>query len=72
MGNEVSFLRKQHYVWVQGCRSGGDTPLPPMWPGFDIRCGIMLVEFVGSLLYTERFFPGVVWFSPLLKNQYLI
>ena len=37
-----------------GC-SGESTRLPPMWPGFDsqIRCH-MWVEFVGSLLCTER------------------
>ena len=28
MGNGVSLiLIKQNYVWVQGCRSGGDIPL---------------------------------------------
>ena len=31
---------------------------PPMWPGFDFstRCH-MWIEFVGSLLCHERFFP---------------
>ena len=56
---------------VQGWRSGESTRLPPMWPGFDsqIRCQ-MWVEFVGSLLCTERFSPGTP-VSPLLKNQHL-
>ena len=56
---------------VQGWRSGESTRLPPMWPGFD--CQIwrqMWVEFVGSLLCTERFSPDTP-VSPLLKNQNL-
>ena len=44
---------------MQGWRSGESTCLPPMWPGFDSQTRRhMLVEFVGSLLYTERFSPG--------------
>ena len=40
-----------------------------MWPGFDSQMPIpMWVEFVGSLLSTERFSPGTP-ISPLLKNQ---
>ena len=58
-------------VGVQGWRSGARTRLPPMWPGFDSRTRRhMWVEFVGSLLCTERFSPGTP-VSPLLKNQHL-
>ena len=56
---------------VQGWRSGESTRLPPMWPGFDSRTRRhMWVEFVGSLLCTERFSPGTP-VTPLLKNQHL-
>ena len=56
---------------VQGWRSGESTRLPPMWPGFDSPTRRhMWVEFVGSLLCTERFSPGSP-VSPLLKNQHL-
>ena len=54
---------------VQGWRSGESTRLPPMWPGFDSQTRRhMWVEFVGSLLCTERFSLGTP-VSPLLKNQ---
>ena len=44
---------------VHGWRSGGSTRLPPMWSGFDSQIRRqMWVEFVGSLLCTERFSPG--------------
>ena len=44
---------------VQGWRSGESTRLPPMWPGFDSQTRRhRWVEFVGSLLCTERFFSG--------------
>ena len=47
------------------------TRFPPMWPALDSHClRHMRVEFVGSLLYTERFSPGTL-VSPLLKNQHL-
>ena len=60
-----------HCHGVQGWRSGESTRLPPMWPGFDSRTRRhMWVEFVGSLLCTERFSPGTP-VSPLLKNQHL-
>ena len=53
---------------MQGWRSGESTRLPPMWPGFDSQIRRhMWVEFVGSLLCTERFFPGTP-VSPLLKK----
>ena len=56
---------------VQGWRSGESTPFPPMWPEFDsLTRRQMWVEFVGSLLCTERFSPGTP-VSPLLKNQHL-
>ena len=56
---------------VQGWRSGESTHLPPMWPEFDSQIRHqMWVEFVGSLLCTERFSPGTP-VSPLLKNQNL-
>ena len=57
-----------HRMWarVQGWRSGESTRLPPMWPGFDSQIRRqMWVEFVGSLLCTERFSPGAPA-SPLL------
>ena len=41
---------------VQGWRSGENTRLPPMLPGFDFQIRRqMWVELVGSLLCTERF-----------------
>ena len=52
---------------MQGWRSGESTRLPTMWPGLDSD---MWVEFVGSLLCTERFSPGTP-VSHLLKNQRL-
>ena len=46
-------------TWETYWRSGESTGLPPMWPGFDTRIGRhMWVEFVGSLLCSERFFSG--------------
>ena len=51
---------------VQGWHSGESTRLPPMWPGFDFQTWRhMWVEFVGSLLCTERFSLGTP-VSPLL------
>ena len=45
--------------------------LPPIWLGFDSQIRRhMWVEFVGSLLCTERFSPGTP-VSLLLKNQHL-
>ena len=38
--------------------SGEITCLPPTWPGFDFRTRRdMLIEFVGTLLCSETFFP---------------
>ena len=52
-----------HFCGEQGWRSGENTRLPPMWPGFESwRRRHMWVEFVvGSLLR----------FSPLLKKPTL-
>ena len=59
--------------WWQGWLSGESTCLPLMWPGFDFRTRRqMWIEFVGSLLCSERFFFKVFRFSPLTKNQHLI
>ena len=56
------------FLGVPGWRSGESTRLPPMWPGFDSQIRRqMWVEFVGSLLCTERFSPGTP-ISPLLKK----
>ena len=43
----------------QWWHSGESSRLPLMWPGFDCwpQCHIW-VDFVGSLLCSERFFPG--------------
>ena len=57
---------------VQGWRTGESTCLPPMWPGFDSQIRRhMWVEFVGSLLCTERFSPGTGFlrFPLSSKNQ---
>ena len=64
---------KTFVMWEQWWHSGESTRLPPMWPGFTLqtRC-YMWVDFVGSLLCSERFFPGYSGFSPLLKNLHLI
>ena len=57
--------------WVRGWRSGESTRLPPMWLRFNSQVRLLMwVEFVGSLLCTERFSPGTPVF-PLLKNQHL-
>jgi len=54
---------------VQGSRSNESTRLALMWPAFDSQIRRqMWVEFVGSLLCTERFSSGTP-VSPLVKNQ---
>ena len=51
---------------MQGWLSGESTRLPPVWPGFDSQIWRHVwVEFVGSLLCTERF-PPVTPVSPFL------
>ena len=53
---------------VQGWRNGESTRFPPMWSGFNSQVRRhMWVEFVGSLLCTERFSPGTP-VSLLLKR----
>ena len=43
----------------QGWCGSESTRLPPVWPGFDyLTRRHMWVEFVGSLLLSERFFTG--------------
>ena len=42
----------------------------PMWPGFDDQIRRHLwVEFVGSLLFSERFSPGFSDFPPSAKKS---
>ena len=55
---------------VQGWRSGESIRFPPMWPGFNsqTRCHTW-VEFVGSLLCTERFFSGYSGFPLSSKTN---
>ena len=53
-----------------GCRDGAVVRAlisHQCGPGSIPRLGVMWVEFVGSLLCTERFSPGTP-VSPLLKN----
>ena len=71
-GTLVTNLSTTYQPWgVQGWRSGESTRFPPMWPGFHSQIWRqMWLEFVGSLLCTERFSFGTP-VSPLLKNQNL-
>ena len=56
---------------VEGWRSGESTRLPPMWPGFVSQTRRhMWVEFVGSLLCTERFFSGYSGFPLSSKTNF--
>ena len=56
--------------WEQGWRSGESICLPPMRAGIDARIRPrMWVEFVGSLLCTEWFFPGYSGFSLSSKTN---
>ena len=65
-GKWYSFLVSRE----QGQRSGECTRLPPMCPGFDSRTRChMWIEFVGSLLCSERFFPGFSGFHLLPKTH---
>ena len=60
------------HAGVQGWRSGESTRLPPMWTALDSQIRRhMWVEFVGSLLCTEKFSPGIP-VSPFPQNQHLI
>ena len=50
--------------------SGGIAVRTPMWPGFDSHTRHhMWVEFVGSLLCSERFFPMYSNFPLSLKTN---
>ena len=54
----------------QGWSSGESTRLPLMWPGFDSWTQRhMWVEFVGSLLCSERFFFGYSVFPLFPKTN---
>ena len=78
-GMQISFIRDKlpgelsshEGSGVHGGRSGESTRFPPMWFRIDsqIRRHVW-VEFVGSLLCTERFSAGTP-VSPFLKNQHL-
>ena len=53
----------------QWCGSGESTRLPLVWPGFDSQTRHdMWVEFVGSLLCSERFSPGYSGFPLASKT----
>ena len=61
-------IAKKSFSGVEGWRSGESTRLTPLWPGFNSQIlRHMWVEFVGSLLCTERFSPGTP-VSLLLKK----
>ena len=50
-----------HIRESKGWRNGESARLPPMWPGFKFRCRRHTwVEFV------------VAWFSPLLREVFLV
>ena len=52
-----------------GWHSRESTCVPPMWPEFDFQTQRhKRAGFVGSLLYSERFFCGYSGFSPLPKT----
>ena len=66
-GKWYSFLVSRE----RGRCSGESTRLPPMCPGFDSRTRCrMWVEFVGSLLCSDRFFPGFSGF-PLSPKTHI-
>ena len=66
--NTTLKLPEKQYRKSRIGKSSESTRLPPAWPGFDslIRRH-MWVEFVGSLLCTERFSPSTP-VSPLLEK----
>ena len=70
---EISpFVLDQSLVGEHGSRSGENTRLPSMWPGFQSRRRRhMWVKFVfGSFPCFERVFSGYSGFSPLYKNHH--
>ena len=57
-----------HGEW--GWRSGQGTRFPSIWLGFDfLTRRRMWIESVGSLLCSERFFPGYSGFPLSLKTS---
>ena len=63
-------MSKNTNYWTENREgsSGESTLLPPMWPGFDFQTRRhMWVEFVGSLLCSERFSPGYSGFPRVLQ-----
>ena len=69
--NTCSIAVAEQWQGWQGWRSGESTCLPPMWPGFDFRTRRqMWIEFVGSLLCYERFFPGTPVFPSPQKPTF--
>ena len=65
------YRRKGSRFGEQRWCSGESTRPPPMWPGFDSQTRRhMWVEFVGSLLCSERFFLNYSSF-PLSSKTYI-
>ena len=63
------FTQELKKLGEQWWRSGESTPFPPMWPGFDFQTRRHTwVEFVGSLLCSEMFFPGYSGFPLFSKT----
>ena len=59
-----------HYSGMAHARSDESTRLPPMWPGLDSQSRRhMWVEFVDSVLCTERFFSGYSGFPLSSKTK---
>ena len=64
----IDFPTKLGQCW----HSGDSTRPPPMWPGIHPRIRRRLsVEFVGSLICSERFVPRVLRSTPLCKKPTL-
>ena len=73
--NFIGLDHKDYKVYMlrgeQGWRSGENTYLPPMWPGFDSRSRRnMWVEFVVGSRPCSQDFLRVLRFSSLHKNQH--
>ena len=69
-GNALEVVDSAKLSGEQGWRSGESARLPPMCPGFDSRTRRhMWVEFVGSLLCSERFFSGYSGFPLSSKTN---
>ena len=67
----VEVLARFCTQWEQWWHSAESTHLPPMWRGSDFQslCH-MWVEFVGSLLYSERSYPEYSG-HPLSSKTYI-